>query len=99
MKPVNYRSKYSSNKLNIISNNEDGIGNIQGQVQELGISSSRVTVALYNKANLSPITVSRTNELGEYQFLGLNTSLNCCVVAFDITKKYNAVIQDNIVPK
>lgn len=98
MKPVDYIVKHSSNNLQPIETGHT-VGTIIGKVTEIGIPSSKVTVVLYTKSNLSPLAVRRTDELGEYQFLGLNTSLNCFIVAFDSARQFNAVIQDRVIPK
>lgn len=51
------------------------------------------------KTNLQLIAVRKLDINGQYQFLGLNTDLKTFVVAFDQKQQYNAVIQDNVVPK
>lgn len=75
------------------------VAKIQGSVKKLGEQYKDATVVLYNKANLKPIAVRKPDENGNYKFLGLNTDLKTFVVAFDKQQKFNAVIQDNVVPK
>ena len=75
------------------------IANIKGSTKALGEAYQDCTVVLYNKANLLPIAIRKPNTNGDYQFLGLNTDLKTFVVAFDQKQQYNAVIQDNVVPK
>ncbi len=75
------------------------IAKIQGSIKKVGQQYKDANVVLYNKANLQPIAITRPDTNGDYQFLGLNTDLKTFVVAFDQKQQYNAVIQDNVVPK
>ena len=75
------------------------VAKISGSTKKLGNTYNHAIVALYNKANLLPIAVCKPDQNGNYQFLGLNTDLKTFVVAFDQKQQYNAVIQDNLVPK
>lgn len=75
------------------------IASIRGSVKKLGQQYQDATIALYNKANLQPIAVRKPDQNGNYQFLGLNTDLKTFIVAFDQKRQFNAVIQDNVVPK
>lgn len=75
------------------------VAKIKGSVKKLGEQYKDATVVLYNKANLQPIAVHRPDQDGGYQFLGLNTDLKTYIVAFDRKQQFNAVIQDNVVPK
>lgn len=75
------------------------IAKIQGTVKNRGVIYRNATVVLYNKGNLLPIAVRKPDQNGNYQFLGLNTDLKTFIVAFDRKQQFNAVIQDNVVPK
>lgn len=75
------------------------IAKVQGSVKKLGQQYQDATVVLYNKANLQPIAASKPDQNGNYQFLGLNTDLKTFIVALDQKQQFNAVIQDNVVPK
>lgn len=75
------------------------VATIKGATKKLGNNYSNATVILYSKNNLTPIAVKRPNTNGEYQFPGLNNSLTCFIIAFDNNRQFNAVIQDNVVPK
>lgn len=75
------------------------VATIKGSTKKLGEKYKNCLVVLYNKANLMPIDARKPDENGDYRFLGLNTDLKTFIVAFDSTKQYNAVIQDNLVPK
>ncbi len=72
---------------------------IFGSVKALKIHYKDALIVLYNKQNLKPIAVKRPNIDGSYSFLGLNTNLKTFIVAFDKQHKFNAIIQDNVVPK
>lgn len=75
------------------------IAKIKGSTKRLGDAYQNATVVLYNKANLQPISARKPDQNGNYQFLGLNTDLKTFIVAFDQNQQFNAVIQDNVVPK
>lgn len=75
------------------------VAKILGSTKKLGQQYQDATIVLYNKANLQPIAVRKPNQNGNYQFLGLNTDLKTFIVAFDKNQQFNAVIQDNVVPK
>lgn len=102
MKPCRNRAARSSDIL--IDNlhrftNQKVIARIKGATRKLGQQYQNSTVALYNKANLQLIAIRKPDQNGNYQFLGLNTDLKTFIVAFDNQKKFNAIIQDNVVPK
>ena len=98
---MKFCSRVALKSNNHVQNIQGGqvIAKIQGSVKKLGQQYQDATVVLYNKANLLPIAVRKPDENGNYKFLGLNTDLKTFVVAFDANKQFNAVIQDNVVPK
>ncbi|HCL59523.1 MAG TPA: hypothetical protein DHW80_07035 [Acinetobacter sp.] len=98
MKPCSRKSLFSSYLIQAL---EAGpvIAKIKGSTKKLGQQYQDVMVVLYNKANLQPLAVRKADMSGNYQFLGLNTDLKTFVVAFDQNQQFNAVIQDNVVPK
>ena len=98
MRPILYAVKAASVILQSIEIGSR-VGDIKGQTRKLSVRYKDALVILYNKANLQPIAVQRPDENGNYSFLGLNTNLKTFVVAFDRKQQYNAVIQDNVVPK
>lgn len=98
MKPLSRNAKPSSSLLQAITVGPV-IAGVTGSVKKLGQQYQDATVVLYNKANLQPIAVRKPDQNGNYQFLGLNTNLKTFVVAFDRNQQFNAVIQDNVVPK
>ena len=75
------------------------VAKIKGSTKRLGEKYKDCLVVLYSKANLQPIAVQKPDQNGNYQFLGLNTDLKTFIVAFDKKQQFNAVIQDNVVPK
>ncbi|MEQ1419669.1 hypothetical protein [Acinetobacter indicus] len=98
MKPCSRKVRPSSSYLQKIYSGPI-VAKIQGSIKKLGQQYQNANVVLYNKANLQPIAVRKPDENGNYKFLGLNTDLKTFVVAFDANKQFNAVIQDNVVPK
>ncbi len=72
---------------------------ISGSVKKLGQQYSDALIVLFSKDSLQPIAVHNPNLSGDYRFLGLNTDLKTFIVAFDRNQQFNAVIQDNVVPK
>ena len=100
MKPCSRIPKPSGNLLQDVgfgSNNT--IGTIRGTVKKLGANYRNAIVVLYSKDNFKPIAMRKPNENGDYKIIGLNNSVKCFVSAFDLKLQYNAVIQDNVVPK
>lgn len=98
MKPCSRKALPSSNFLQTLPVGPI-VAKVKGSVKKLGAQYLDVTVVLYSKANLQPILVRRPDQNGNYQFLGLNTNLKTFIVAFDKNLEFNAVIQDNVVPK
>lgn len=98
MKPCSRKILPSANLLQIITTGPV-VAKVTGSVKKLGQQYQNATVALYNKANLLPVAIRKPDQNGNYQFLGLNTDLKTFVVAFDKNQQFNAVIQDNVVPK
>ena len=98
MKPSSRKAFHSASFLQNIDAGPV-IAKIQGSTKKLGQQYNDVIVALYNKANMQPITITKPDNDGNYQFLGLNTSLKTFIVAFDQGLQFNAVIQDNVVPE
>lgn len=103
MKPVSRKSLHSSNFLSNTLNLDFGslktVAAIKGSVKKIGQNYHDAAVILFNKSDFQVIAIQKPDALGNYHFLGLNKSINCFVVGFDINKQYNAVIQDNVVPK
>lgn len=75
------------------------IAKIKGSTKKMGGEYQDAIIILYNKANFQPIAIRKPDENGSYQFIGLNTDLKTFIAAFDKNQQFNAVIQDNVVPK
>ena len=100
MKPCSYQAMPSGDLLQDIGfGSKNTVASIKGSVKKLGIQYQNALVVLYNKANLQPLAVRRPDENGDYEINGLNNSITCFITAFDANKQYNAVIQDEVVPK
>lgn len=68
---------------------------VKGETRKLGVLISCDIKAIdRNTGRL--LSSTKSNESGKYILFGTK---NTCVVAFDPDKKFNAVIQDNVVPK
>ncbi|MDK8754284.1 hypothetical protein [Acinetobacter radioresistens] len=100
MKPFSRKVMPSRSLLQDIGfGSSNTVASIKGSVKKLGAKYQNATVVVYNKANLLPIAIRKPDADGNYQFLGLNTDLKTFIVAFDKNQQFNAVIQDNVVPK
>ena len=100
MNPVSFKPMPSSNNLQpTILTPTSIIGSIKGSVKKLGQNYQNADVVLYNKANLQPIAIRKPKDNGDYSFLGLTTDKKTFVIAFDAKKQFNAVIQDQVMPK
>ena len=100
MKPISQKVMPSSNNLQpTILTPISIVGSIKGSVKKLGQNYQNATVVLYSKANLQPIAIRKPKENGDYSFMGLTTDIKTFVIAFDAKKQFNAVIQDQVVPK
>lgn len=97
MKPTSFVVK----KNGVMLQDLNGLiySSINGSINKQGEKYTDALVILYNKSNLLPIAVSKPDIKGRYQFLNLYADLKTFIVAFDQKQKYNAVIQDNVVPK
>jgi hypothetical protein len=76
-----------------------GFGQIKGVIKKLGGDYSRVPVCIFKKSNRQLLWETKSKSDGSYSFRNIAKELECFVVAFDPNNQYNAVIQDNVVPK
>ena len=76
---------------------ENGYYSIKGQVKELG-NNIPCRVRLFEKSTGRLIADVATDEFGNYKFLNL-IKARFFVVAHHPENQFNAVIQDNVVPK
>lgn len=98
MKPCSRKIKAFTGFLQAIATGPV-VATIKGSTKKLGEQYEDANIVLYNKANLQLIAVRKPDQNGNYQFAGLNTDLKTFIVAFDKNQQFNAVIQDNVVPK
>lgn len=70
---------------------------VAGVTMELGIPVSR-QVRAYSRANGSLIEFTNSDKNGQYKMY-LPYDIAYTIVSIDSNKQYNAVIQDNVVPK
>ncbi|WP_180102212.1 hypothetical protein [Acinetobacter sp. YH12126] len=103
MKPTSMETAHSSDYLsgNFGSNfgGKNTAASIKGITKKLGKEYQNATVVVFNKATLIPIAVRNPDQNYKYEVLGLNSDITCFIVAFDQNQQFNAVIQDNVVPK
>ena len=76
---------------------ENGDYSIKGQVKELG-NNIPCRVRLFEKSTGRLIADVATDEVGNYAFLNL-IKTKFFIVAHHPASQFNAVIQDNVVPK
>ena len=76
---------------------QNGSYSIKGQVRELG-DNNPCRVRLFEKNTGRLIADIATDNMGHYEFKGLLNTI-FFIVAHHQTSQYNAVIQDNVVPK
>ncbi|MFW2039280.1 hypothetical protein ACG92Y_12335 [Acinetobacter ursingii] len=70
---------------------------VVGMTFELGNPVSRVVKA-YSRLNGNLLVSTRSDDQGKYKFY-LPHDIAYTIVSIDPNKKFNAVIQDNVVPK
>lgn len=70
---------------------------ISGHVYELGVPVVRI-IRAYDRNNGNLIGSTKSMEDGSYKLI-VPIDTVCTLVSIDLNKKFNAVIQDNVVPK
>ncbi len=70
---------------------------VSGKTMELGRPVSR-PIRAYSRLNGALLKTTQSNGNGEYKFY-LPHDVAYTIVSIDPNKKFNAVIQDNVVPK
>lgn len=76
-----------------------GFGQIKGTTKKVGANYSPVPVCCFRRDNRQLLWETTSKADGTYAFRNIAKGLECFVVAFDPNNQYNAVIQDNVVPK
>lgn len=72
---------------------------ISGSVEKLGEKYANSKVCVFRKTDMKLLAVRKPDTSGSYIIRGLNKDITTFIVAFDDNQQYNAVIQDNVVPK
>lgn len=86
-------------RLITVANNNQGLGQIKGTTKKVGANYSPVPVCVFRRDNRQLLWEIKSKADGSYAFRNIAVGLECFVVAFDPNNQYNAVIQDNVVPK
>lgn len=76
-----------------------GFGRIKGSVKKTGLNYSNAKVCCFNRVSKTLIWEVSSDKSGTYLFRNIAKGLECFVIAFDPANQFNAVIQDNVVPK
>ena len=82
-----------------VLNSDQGFGQIKGTTKKVGANYSPVPVCVFKRSNRQLLWETTSKADGSYAFRNIAVGLECFVVAFDPNQQYNAVIQDNVVPK
>lgn len=96
-----FRLKLSgiSRKIITTTSVNHGFGRIKGTTKKLGQNYSPVPVCCFKRSTRELLWETTSKPDGTYFFRNIAVGLECFVVAFDPNGQYNAVIQDNVVPK
>jgi len=79
-----------------VTNDYGGI--IKGTTQKIG-STLSCLVRVYEKSSGRLIDQEYSDINGEYKFTNLKIGIKYLIMGFDPKNEFNAVIQDNVVPK
>lgn len=71
---------------------------IKGSIKKQGINYAFQKVCAYSRITNQLIAITESDKDGNYEF-ELSSSAAIYIVALDSTREFNAVIQDNVVPK
>lgn len=100
MKPCSRKVKKTGNLLQEIGfGSKNTVASIKGSTKKLGVKYKDALVVIYNKTNLQPLAVRKSDVNGEYLFSDLNNSLNCFAICINNDDDFNALIFDNLIPK
>lgn len=80
-------------------NTDQGYGKVKGTVKKNSQNYAWVPICIFKRSNRQLLWEIKTNSDGTYEFKNIAKGLECFIVAFDKDGQYNAVIQDNVVPK
>lgn len=100
MKPIHRRPRNGLNYRTVLGVGEPPyIGSIKGATKKVGLIYPECQVILYDKSTLLPVMSAHSDSGGKYGFSGIPKNKVYFLAAFDKTQQFNAVIQDNVVPK
>ncbi len=71
---------------------------IKGKTLKIGTIQPETKVNLYDRCGVI-LQSTHSNKTGEYTFDGVGKGETYTIIGFDNQKQFNAVIQDNVVPK
>ncbi len=74
------------------------LASIKGTVMRTGVNYRGAKVYAINKATRSILPI-KLQDNGNYELKGIARNSKFIIIAEDLLKKFNAVIQDNVVPK
>lgn len=71
---------------------------IKGTVKKLGVDHSGL-VQLFERTSGILVAQVTSDKFGKYEFTNLSNLFEFMIIAKDPNRQFNAVIQDNVVPK
>lgn len=86
-------------KIITVSNANQGFFILKGSVKKLGADYAGASLCLFKKSTRELLWETKPKKDGSYQFRNLANDMPCFIVAFDDQMKFNAVIQDMVIPK
>lgn len=96
---MGYKIAHLPRPIMTMSKPEHGFALVKGTTKKLGENYHPVPVCLFRKDNRQLIWETKSKPDGSYFFRNVAEGLPCFIVAFDPNNQFNAVIQDNVVPK
>lgn len=84
--------------ISIHDNVKSSFYKIKGAVSKQSVPLPCI-VRLYEKVSGQLVQQKLSEKSGNYEFSGLNNAFKFFIVAHDPASQFNAVIQDNVVPK
>lgn len=84
----------------LVSTNQDqGMGRIEGMVRDGGLPKVGVPVHLFNRSTKSLLWEVKTDTYGKFKFKNIAPGLECYVIVFDTNRKNNAKVKDMIIAR
>lgn len=91
--------RHAGSRIITAMNEDQGFAKVKGMTKKLGENYSPVSICLFKRSTRRLLWETKSKADGSYEFRNIAVGLECFVVAFDPNNQYNAVIQDNVVPK